>query len=119
MAVFRTNGEVIARLDLSSEWNFDDASGFDFNLPPVNHLSPTIITRQTFSFSASNSPRLQSAGQRQSPFSQFVNLDGFDTRPDFQLMTNLPWFKLQSMLEQPGAIALRFSSLFPETNYWF
>jgi hypothetical protein len=119
MAVFRTNDKVIVRLDLSSEWNFGGASDFDFNLPPVNSLSPTTITRQTFNFSASNSPRPQSAGQRLSPFSQFVNLEVIDTRPDFQLMTNLPYFRLQSMLEQPGMITPRFGSLFLETNSGF
>jgi hypothetical protein len=119
MAVFRTNDKVIVRLDLSSEWNFGGASDFDFNLPPVNSLSPTTITRQTFNFSASNSPRPQSAGQRLSPFSQFVNLEVIDTRPDFQLMANLPYFRLQSMLEQPGMITPRFASLFLETNSGF
>jgi hypothetical protein len=121
MIVFQTNDKAIVGLDLSSEWNFGGASDFDvdFNLPPVTILSPTTITRQTFSFSASNSPRPQSAVQRLSPFSQFVNLEVIDTRPDFQIMTNLPYFRLQTMLEQPGMITPRFASLFLETKRSF
>ena len=119
MVVFRTNDKVIVRLDLSSEWNFGGASDFDFNSPPVTSLSPTTITRQTFSFSASNSPGPQSAGQRLSPFSQFVNLEVIDTRPDFQIMTNLPYFRLQTMLEQPGMITPQFASPFPRLSVAF
>jgi hypothetical protein len=111
-AMFRTNDKVIVRMDLSSEWNFGVASDFDFNTPPVTRLSPTTM----FIFSAGNSPRPQSEGQRLSPFSQFVNLEVIDTRPDFQIMTNLPYFRLQAMLEQPGIITPRLVSLFPETK---
>ena len=99
----RTNDEVIVRLDLSSGWDFGGYSDFDWDP----------------SFGASGSPRPQSGGQRLSPFSQFINFEIFDTRPGFQLMTNLPWFRLQSMLEQPGVITPRFSSLFPDTNHGF
>jgi len=118
-AVFRTNDEAAACLDLSKEWNFGGASDFDFNWAPATSLSPTTITRQTFSFSAGNSPRPQSAGQSMSPFSQFVNLEVIDTRPDFQIMINLPYFRLQTILEQPGMITPRFASLFLETKRSF
>jgi len=101
-AGFRTNDEVIVRLDLSSGWDFGGDNDFDW--ATVNPLSPATTMRRTPSFGASGSPRPQSGGQRLSPFSQFVNLEIFDTRPGFQLMTNLPWFRLQSMLEQPGVI---------------
>ncbi|KAF8852310.1 ankyrin [Acephala macrosclerotiorum] len=106
-------------LDLSSQLNFGDGSDFDFNLPPVNSLSPTTIMGQTFGFSASSSPRSQPAGL--SPFSQFFNLEVIDTRPDFQLMTNLPYFRLQSMLEQPEYTSLQIHPvldgvLLPPTN---
>jgi hypothetical protein len=104
MAVFRTNDKVIVRPDLSSELNFGDASDFDFVWALGPSLSPPIITGQTFSFSAGNSPRPQSAGQRLSPYSQFVNLEVIDPRPDFQIMIGLPYFQLQTMLEQPGMI---------------
>lgn len=92
MAVFRTNDKVKVPPDLSSELNFGDANDFDWALGP------------TFSFSAGNSPRPQSAGQRLSPYSQFVNLEVIDPRPDFQIMIGLPYFQLQTMLEQPGMI---------------
>lgn len=105
------------RLDLSSEWHISGASDFDFDFdftfPPVNSLSPTTITRQTFSFNSLSSPRPQSAGQRLSPFSEFVNLEVIDTPPNFQLMTNLPYFRLQSILEQPGVTISRLPACFP------
>jgi hypothetical protein len=112
IAVYRTINEVIVHLDLSSEFNFG-ASNFDW--PTANCLSPTTVTRQSvsFSFSAGSSPRPQSAGQRLSPFSQFINLEVIDTRPDFQLMANLPYFRLQSLLEQPGVITPLFLTWFP------
>lgn len=91
-------------MDLSSQWNFGDGMDFDFNLSSLNNLTPMTIMRQTFSFSAGSSPRHQTAGHIQSPFSQFFNLEVIDTRPDFQLMTNSPYFRLQSMLEQPGMV---------------
>jgi len=71
---------------------------------------------RTPSFSARTTPGMQSAEQRLSPFPQFVNFEIVDSRPDFQLVTNLPWFRLQSILEQPGVITLRFFTLFPDTN---
>lgn len=108
----RTNNLIIAHLNLSSEWDFDG----EFNWATANPLSPGMIIGRTPSFSASSTPRPQFAEQRLSPFSQFINLEIFDTRPGFQLMTNLPWFRLQSMLEQPGVITPRFFSLFPDTN---
>jgi hypothetical protein len=117
IAGFRTNDEVIVRLELSSGWNFGGDN--DFNWATARRLSPVTITRRTPSLGASGSPRPQSGGQRLSPFSQFVNFEIFDTRPGFQLMTNLPWFRLQSMLEQPGVITPRFFSLFLETNCRF
>lgn len=113
MTVFQTNDKVINCVDLSSEWDISAASDFDFNFPPVNSLSPTTITRQIFSFSAVSSPRPQSGGQRLSPFSQFINLELIDARPDFQLLTNLPYFRLQSLVEQPGLITPWSASLFP------
>jgi hypothetical protein len=79
----------------------------------LNRGSSATITEQIPSFSPRGSPRPRSGGERLSPFSQFINLEIFDTRPGFQLMTNLPWFRLQSMLEQPGVITPQFSSLFP------
>lgn len=87
MAVFRAYDKAIDRQDLSSQWNFGYNNYFDFtfNIPPVN--SPRTITRQTFGFSASSSPRPQSAGRRLSPFSEFAGLEVIDTRPDFQLRT--------------------------------
>jgi hypothetical protein len=102
----RTNNEVIVCLGLSAEFNFGGASNFDW--PAANSLSPTTITGQSFTFSAVSSPRPQSAGQGLSPFSQFVNLEVIDTRPDFQLLTNLPYFRLQSLLEQSGVITPLF-----------
>ena len=108
----RTNNLIIAHLNLSSEWEFEGG----FNWATANHLSPGIIIGRTPSFGAGSTPGPQFAEQRLSPFSQFVNLEIFDTRPGFQLMTNLPWFRLQSMLEQPGVITPRFFSLFPDTN---
>lgn len=110
-------------LDPLSEWNTGGTSAFDFNLdstfPLVNGLSPTTIARQTFSFSAVSSPRHRSPGQRWSPFSRFFNLEGVDTRPKFQLMTNLPYFRLQSVLEQPGVTSLRFLACFPRLTVYF
>jgi len=102
----RTNNLIIVHLNLSSEWNFDG----DFNWATANPLSP-----RTPSFRASSIPIPQSAEQRLSPFPQFVNLEIFDTRPDFQVMTNLPWFRLQSILEQ-GVITPRSFNLCPDTN---
>lgn len=106
MTAVRADTKVIVGLDLSNIWTFGGSSDFDydfnFNFPPVNTQSPRIITRQTFSFSTSNSPGPQSAGRGLSPFSQYVNLEVFDIRPEFQIMANLPYFRLQSMLDRPG-----------------
>jgi hypothetical protein len=113
----RTNNKMIVCLDLSSEWDFGGYS--DFDLETVNRLSPATITKQNPSFGTTGSLGPQSGGQRLSPFSQFINLEIFDTRPGFQLITNLPWFRLQSMLEQPGVNNPGFSSLFPDTNHGF
>jgi hypothetical protein len=119
MAVYRTTNEVIVHLDLSNEFNFGGASNFDW--PTANCLSPTTVTRQSFSFSfsAGSSPRPQSAGQRLSPFSRFINLEVIDTRPNFQLMANLPYFKLQSLLEQSGVITPPFPAWFPRLTLGF
>lgn len=113
----RTNDEVTAHLDLSSGWDFDGNSDFDW--ATVYRLSPALTTKQNPGFGASGYPRPQSGGQRLSPFSQFINLEIFDTRPGFHLMADLPWFRLQSMLEQSGVITPRFSSLFLDTNCGF
>lgn len=113
----RTNDDVIVHLDLSSGWDFGGYGDFDWAMG--NRLSPATITKQNPSFGASGSPGPQSGGQWLSPFSQFISFEIFDTRPGFQLMTNLPWFRLQSMLEHSGVVTPRFSSLFPDTNHGF
>jgi hypothetical protein len=111
IAVFRANDKLIDHLDLLSEWNIGGASNCDFNFPPINSLSPRTIMRGAFSFNTIGSPGHQSAGQILSPSSQFAILEIIDARPDFRLMTNLPYFKLQSMLEQPGVTTPLFASL--------
>lgn len=99
-------------MDLASQWNFGDGSNFDFSLPLVNNLHPTKITRQTFSLSAGNSPI-------PSPSCPIFNLELIDIRPNFQLMTNLPYLRLRSILEHPGTITSRLPTLFPKTNCEF
>ena len=114
MTGYRANGEMIVRLDPSREWDWGGYSDVDW----VTVLSPATatVTKQKPSSYIGRSPRPQFGGQGLSPYDQFVNLEIFDTRPSFQLVANLPWFRLQSILEQPGVISPRFSNLLPDTN---
>ncbi|KAJ3548728.1 hypothetical protein NM208_g870 [Fusarium decemcellulare] len=59
---------------------------------------------------ATSSPTLQYQG-RSSPISQFLNAEFFDTRPSFGLITNLPWFKLQTTLDQLDFTNMQIHSL--------
>ncbi|KAH8803035.1 ankyrin repeat-containing domain protein [Xylogone sp. PMI_703] len=87
------------RLDLSSEL---ESGGYgDFNSPMIDCLFPVNTTQQSFSFSDSNPVALQSPRRNPFFFSQYIDLELLTTHHNFQLMINLPWFRLQSMLEQP------------------
>ncbi|EEU44931.1 uncharacterized protein NECHADRAFT_85166 [Fusarium vanettenii 77-13-4] len=105
-------------LDSLEMWDLELAS--DLNQPTPCRQPPVTTVGDPSSPGTSSSLRPQYPGTRFSPVSQFFNFEIFDTRPSFQLMTDLPWFKLQTTLEQLGAIASKtfnsFSKLTPEEN---
>ncbi|KAH7006817.1 ankyrin repeat-containing domain protein [Ilyonectria destructans] len=91
-------------LNSSGMWDLDGDGEVNWATP--NREPPVTMVGDPSSYGTTSSPRPQSSGRRWSPISQFFNFEIFDTRPSFQLMTNLPWFKLQTTLEQ-----LDFTSL--------
>ncbi|KAH8745168.1 ankyrin repeat-containing domain protein [Hyaloscypha finlandica] len=100
--------EPLHELDAAMEVEPEiDTNFFGLDLSSGTLAVPATSTSTSTCHRASNSPRPQSAVQWLSPFSQFVNLEVIDTRPDFQIMTNLPYFRLQTMLEQPEYISLQ------------
>ncbi|KAI8659923.1 hypothetical protein NCS56_01210600 [Fusarium sp. Ph1] len=79
-------------------WELDGYG--EVNQPTPYRQPPVTIVEDPSSPGTTSSPRPQYPGRRLSPVSQFLNFEIFDTRPSFQLMANLPWFKLQTILEQ-------------------
>ena len=53
---------------------------------------------------------------RPSPFSEFINSELLGTRPEMEIMTDLPWFRLLAVLEQPGAISAYYYDQYISTN---
>lgn len=89
---------------------------------PTPYRQPLVtFVEDPSSLGITSSPRPQSSGTRLSPVSQFCNFEIPDTRPTFQLMANLPWFELQTILEQLGVISLQsftsFSKLTANSDF--
>jgi hypothetical protein len=93
-------------MDLSAEVGFRE---LDFNWTANVELSQTSLSRQ-------QSPRPLSIRQSMSPVAQPFNVDVFDTRPGFEIMANLPYFRLLSIMEITSMLPV--SLLLPFIPAW-
>lgn len=111
-ALIYAENRAIVPLDSLEMWDLDgDGEGnwsTPFRQPPVTFMGDSSNPETTSSL------RPQYSGRRLSPISQFFNFEIFDTRLSFQLMANLPWFKLQTTLEQLGVISSQNFNSFSE-----
>ncbi|KAI8657953.1 hypothetical protein NCS57_01175400 [Fusarium keratoplasticum] len=96
-------------LDSLGMWDLDGDG--ELNRPTPYRQPSVTMVEDPLSPGTTSSPRPQYSGRRLSPISQFFNFEIFDTRPSFQLMTNLPWFKLQTTLEQLDFTTLQMHPL--------
>jgi hypothetical protein len=96
----QTSGCTTVYIEQSSEWHFSGHDEIDW----ASALQPPYPnTGQTHRWGLNSLPRRKSVGQRLSPVSQYFDFETFDILVDTEpLITNLPWFRLQSTLEQPG-----------------
>ncbi|KAI8714822.1 hypothetical protein NCS52_01203100 [Fusarium sp. LHS14.1] len=95
-------------LDAFGIWGLDGHG--EVNQPTPYRQPPMMIMEGLSSPGITNSPRLPYLG-RLSPVTQFFNFEIFDTRPSFQFMVNLPFFKLQATLEQLDFTTLQMHPL--------
>ncbi|KAF4463874.1 hypothetical protein FALBO_9297 [Fusarium albosuccineum] len=89
------NNFLVASLDLLEMCDLVRDGEVNWSTP--HGQPPMTIVGDQSSHGGTSSPGLQYPGGW-SPVSQFVNADFFNTGPGFELMTNLPWFKLQTIL---------------------